>query len=49
VVVKIGFVFSNGQTGDDLIAFPNGNSSTVYVGVQDTKTYQRNPQIMQNC
>jgi hypothetical protein len=49
VVVKIGFAFSNGQTGDDLIAFPNGNSTTVYVGVQGTLAYQRNPQISQNC
>jgi hypothetical protein len=49
VVVKIGFTFSNGQTGDDLIAFPNGNSATVYVGVQGTLAYQRNPQITQNC
>jgi hypothetical protein len=49
VVVKIGFTLNNGQSGDDLIAFPNGNSNTVYVGVQDTKAYERNPQIMQNC
>jgi hypothetical protein len=49
VVVKLGFTLSNGQTADDLIAFPNGNSNTVYVGVQDTKAYERNPQIMQNC
>lgn len=49
VVVKLGFTFSNGQSGDDLIAFPNGNSSTVYVGVQGTLTYERNPQIAQNC
>jgi hypothetical protein len=49
VVVKIGFTFSNGQTGDDLIAFPNGNSNTVYVSAQDTKAYQRNPNMAQNC
>ena len=49
VVVKIGFAFSTGQTGDDLIAFPNGNSNTVYVGVQDTKAYERNPNMAQNC
>jgi hypothetical protein len=49
VVVKIGFAFNNGQTGDDLIAFPNGNSNTVYVGVQDTKAYERNPNMAQNC
>ena len=39
----------DGQSGDDLIAFPNGYSTTVYVSAQDTKAYQRNPQIMQNC
>jgi hypothetical protein len=49
VVVKLGFTFSNGQTGDDLIGFPNGTPSTVYVGAQGTLAYQRNPQIMQNC
>jgi hypothetical protein len=49
VVVKIGFTFNTGQSGDDLIAFPNGNSNTVYVSATDTKAYERNPQIMQNC
>jgi hypothetical protein len=49
VVVKLGFAFSNGQSGDDLIGFPNGNSKTVYVGAQGTLAYERNPQIMQNC
>jgi hypothetical protein len=49
VVIKLGFTFSNGQSGDDLIAIPNGNSSTVYVGAQSTLAYGRNPQIMQNC
>lgn len=49
VVVKFGLSLSGGQTGDDLIAFANGDSSTVYVGAQNTLKYSRNPQIAQNC
>jgi hypothetical protein len=47
VVVKLTITLSNGQSGDDVLAFPNG-SSTVYVGTAGTP-YERNPQIMQNC
>jgi hypothetical protein len=49
VVVKFGLSLSGGQTGDDLIAFANGDSSSVYVGAQGTLKYSRNPQIAQNC
>jgi hypothetical protein len=47
VVVKLTITLSNGQSGDDVLAFPN-SSSTVYVGTAGTP-YERNPQIMQNC
>jgi hypothetical protein len=47
VVVKLTITLSNGQSGDDVLAFPN-TSSTVYVGEQGIP-YERNPQIMQNC
>ena len=48
VVVKVTITLSNGQSGDDLLSFPNTNPNTVYVGTQSTP-YERNPQIMQNC
>jgi hypothetical protein len=48
VVVKLTITLSSGQTGDDILAFPNANPNVVYVGTQST-AYQRNPQIMQNC
>jgi hypothetical protein len=47
VVVKLTITLSNGQSGDDVLAFPN-SGSTVYVGTAGTP-YERNPQIMQNC
>jgi hypothetical protein len=48
VVVKVTLTLSNGQTGDDIVAFANGDPNTVYVGAQLVQ-YERNPQIMQNC
>jgi hypothetical protein len=48
VVVKVTVSLSNGQSGDDVLAFPNGNPNVVYVGTQSV-AYQRNPQIAQNC
>jgi hypothetical protein len=45
--VKLTITLSNGQSGDDVLAFPT-NSSTVYVETAGTP-YERNPQIMQNC
>ena len=47
VVVKLTITLSNGQSGDDVLAFPY-SSSTVYVGTNSIP-YERNPQIMQNC
>jgi hypothetical protein len=48
VVVKLTITLSTGQSGDDLLSFPNASPNTVYVGTQSTP-YERNPQIMQNC
>ena len=48
VVVKVTLTLSNGQTGDDIVAFANGDPNNVYVGAQ-LVPYERNPQIMQNC
>lgn len=48
VVVKVTLTLSNGQTGDDIIAFSNVDASHVWVGPQLVQ-YERNPQIMQNC
>ena len=48
VVVKLTITYSNGQTGDDVLSFPNADPNTVLVGPQSTP-YERNPQIMQNC
>jgi hypothetical protein len=48
VVVKVTLTLSNGQTGDDIIAFSNVDPNNVWVGVQLVQ-YARNPQIMQNC
>jgi hypothetical protein len=48
VVVKVTITLSTGQTGDDIVAFANGDPNHVYVGAQLVQ-YERNPQIMQNC
>jgi hypothetical protein len=48
VVVKVTLTLSNGQVGDDIIAFSNVDTSKVWVGPQLVQ-YERNPQIMQNC
>jgi hypothetical protein len=48
VVVKVTLTLSNGQTGDDIIAFSNTDPSSVWVGAQLVK-YSRNPHIVQNC
>jgi hypothetical protein len=48
VVVKVTVTLSNGQTGDDIVAFSNVDASHVWVGPQLVQ-YERNPQIMQNC
>jgi hypothetical protein len=48
VVVKVTVSLSSGQSGDDVLAFPNANPNVVYVGAQGV-AYQRNPQIAQNC
>jgi hypothetical protein len=48
VVVKVTLTLSNGQVGDDIIAFSNTDPSKVWVGPQLVE-YSRNPQIMQNC
>jgi hypothetical protein len=48
VVVKVALTLSNGQTGDDIIAFSNLDARYVWVGPQLVQ-YERNPQIMQNC
>jgi hypothetical protein len=46
--VKVTVSLSSGQSGDDVLAFPNANPNVVYVGAQGV-AYQRNPQIAQNC
>jgi hypothetical protein len=48
VVVKVALTLSNGQVGDDIIAFSNVDASHVWVGANLVQ-YERNPQIMQNC
>jgi hypothetical protein len=48
VVVKVTLTLSNGQVGDDIVAFSNADPSHVWVGPQLVQ-YSRNPQIMQNC
>jgi hypothetical protein len=48
VVIKVTVTLSNGQTGDDILAFSNVDASKVWVGPQLVQ-YERNPQIMQNC
>ena len=48
VVVKVTLTLSNGQVGDDIIAFSNVDASHVWVGANLVQ-YERNPQIMQNC
>jgi len=48
VVVKVGITLSNGTAGDDVLAFPNADANSVYVGPQGVQ-YSRNPQIAQNC
>ena len=46
--VKVTLTLSNGQTGDDIVAFANCDPNNVYVGAQLVQ-YERNPQIVQNC
>jgi hypothetical protein len=46
--IKVTVTLSNGQTGDDILAFSNVDASKVWVGPQLVQ-YERNPQIMQNC
>ena len=48
VVVKVTLTLSNGQTGDDIIAFSNVDPAHVWVGAQLVQ-YSRNPQIVQDC
>jgi hypothetical protein len=47
VVVKVG-ITANGTTGDDVLGFPNGNTSAVYVGTNGQR-YDKNPNMAQNC
>jgi hypothetical protein len=48
IEVKVTVTLSNGQAGDDIVAFSNVDSSHVWVGPQLVQ-YEHNPQIMQNC
>lgn len=48
VVVKVTLTLSNGQVGDDIIAFSNVDPSKVWVGANLVQ-YERNPQIRQDC
>jgi hypothetical protein len=48
VVVKVTLTLSNGQTGDDILAFSNTDPNSVWVGPQLVQ-YSRNPHIVQNC
>lgn len=48
VVVKVTLTLSNGQVGDDILAFSNVDTSKVWVGAQLVQ-YTRNPYIAQNC
>jgi hypothetical protein len=48
VVVKVTVTLSNGQVGDDIVAFSNVDPNSVWVGPQLVQ-YSRNPQIVQDC
>jgi hypothetical protein len=39
---------ANGTTGDDVLGFPNGNTSAVNVGTNGQR-YDKNPNMAQNC